>query len=72
MAIKLQFQIVLLLFQDKLFPYVKDNIKAYVKKHYDNEEFQADLKSLREQVGTIWASIELKYVKDFGHLVICT
>lgn len=36
--------------QDTLFPYVRENLKKYIDDKWDDEEFKADLKKLKEQV----------------------
>jgi len=35
--------------KNKLFPYVKENLKTYLENHFDNEECQADIDALRTQ-----------------------
>ena len=40
-------------FQDKLFGYVKDNLKEYLSSRFENEELQEDIEALREQVSLL-------------------
>jgi len=37
---------------DKLFGYVRDNVKAYLSERWDNEEVQADVDALRQQASS--------------------
>ncbi|KAM4810317.1 enolase-phosphatase E1 isoform 2-T2 [Rhinophrynus dorsalis] len=41
-----------LLNQDVLFPYIKDNVKEYLYKHWEEEECQEDVQQLRKQAET--------------------
>ena len=36
--------------QDKLVPYVRENVKAYLEGHYEDDECREDLDALRQQV----------------------
>lgn len=36
--------------KNKLYPYVRENLKTYLENHWDNEECQADVTALRKQV----------------------
>lgn len=38
------------LFQDKLFPYVTENLESYLSTRYDEEETQTDIAALRALV----------------------
>ena len=41
---------ILQFFQDKLFPYVRKNLKTFVENNFDKDELQADISALRKQV----------------------
>lgn len=36
--------------QETLFPYIKDNVKEYLRAHWEEEECQRDVGLLRKQV----------------------
>lgn len=45
--------------KDKLFPYVRDNVKSYIETHFDEEECQGDIEALRTQAAAdVEASVE--------------
>lgn len=60
-----------LMLQDKLFPYVEENLESYLSTKYDEEETQEDIAALRDLVSFIDSLVSLFYFDSKLEVMSC-